>query len=498
MDDEKINAYRNILCMLLSTVEKDFEGREEGVKTYQWLSEWFKHSADKGFDGGFQLWKSDSLKESDELFILLRECLLSQRWKDALETMKAISLTPSYDDHYTMFRVGLEILYQLEGIGSEIVENFISLMHEKPARGIKFKEINLDCFLFKLAGQFPEGINVENFGSLIFSDAAFSLTQKFKIGGRSVGPPASANEKQNLLLSVFNVGLSLYVKWLLTRLEIDKFSMEPAMSSMEEEEKSDFVQMLNNQAKKALLSFENCKWHDGVWDCFIDKHVEILEHQAIILNDKDYILAAETILKNYSNKQPNNPNSCKFLYYFYKKHVDVFPSKNSSDALKRVCELVPSDPLVLNLVLSDVDTEDSSLYKADLLFNYLDFATCKDDEKAWFLLTDLLVKNLINDKTKLMYKSFVNTIQTCWLYRVDWWPQYHFVLSNDIVHKRRTQPNELESFVLFFSPTSMCNVIFIEKVQCFIVLSFPNDKDSTGASILYKNRRLMSPNERLK
>ncbi|ESN97048.1 hypothetical protein HELRODRAFT_178494 [Helobdella robusta] len=117
---------------------------------------------------------------------------------------------------------------------------------------------------------------------------------------------------------------------------------------MEDEKKSDFVQMLNNQAKKALISFENCKWHD-----------------------------------------------------------DIFPPKN---ALKRVCE-----ELVLNLVLSDVDTEDSNSYNADLLFNYLDFATCKDDEKAWFLFTDLLVKNLINDKSELMYKNFVNTTQICWL-----------------------------------------------------------------------------------
>lgn len=199
-------------------------------------------------------------------------------------------------------------------------------------------------------------------------------------------------------------GLVYYVEWILAKSRHKKF--QDLGKQLDTETSENFEQLMLACADKALNNFEVLKEVSGVWDIFITKHLEILEHY-------DKLEEAEALLRSYKDKNEDNPNAHKFLYSFAVRQEWQKPAR--IDLLKGLAKHVPSDPLVIELCELLIQENDGQ-NAIPFLFALLDDGMWQFELRPWKLMSELLISEV----------KGVNVMKGCMTFRTSWWPQYHF------------------------------------------------------------------------
>ncbi|KAJ8044585.1 TATA box-binding protein-associated factor RNA polymerase I subunit A [Holothuria leucospilota] len=169
-------------------------------------------------------------------------------------------------------------------------------------------------------------------------------------------------------------------------------------------------------AKEAIENFQEVTKTPGVWDIFIIKEVQLLEYL-----DQSHI--AQERLKEYWEKNPQNPNAPKYLYRFMVSSGS--PPSDLLPVLKDIVSHQPFDPLVVDYVQllqhsCPSDDQASPAACLNLLFSLLDYPSSGEELSAWNLLTRNLRNLLKNNQTPL------NTVAILWKSRRSWWPLQYF------------------------------------------------------------------------
>ena len=66
-------------------------------------------------------------RHRNRLWLLLRECLLTQRWQEAANVMPAL-ISQSRGTSHSILKCGLEIFFANPGGSNRMLENFVSLV----------------------------------------------------------------------------------------------------------------------------------------------------------------------------------------------------------------------------------------------------------------------------------------------------------------------------------------------------------------------------------
>lgn len=199
-------------------------------------------------------------------------------------------------------------------------------------------------------------------------------------------------------------GLVFYVEWMLAKSRLKK--IQDLGKQLDVETSENFEQLMLACADKALSNFEVLKDVPGVWDIFITKHVQILEHY-------ENLEEAEALLRSYKEKNEDNPNAHKFLYSFAVRQQ--WPTSARIDLLKGLAKHVPSDPLVIELCELLIQ-ENEGQSAIPFLFALLDDGTWQFELRPWKLMSELLISEV----------KGLNVMKGCMTFRMSWWPQYHF------------------------------------------------------------------------
>lgn len=376
--DEECTVFQKLLMMLVVVGDKKGNSEKEWKKLHDWYTTFRKSKRCNVLSDGDICWTIKELKEKDRLWLTLRECLLNQQWKDALDVLIVIADTPLYASAYTILRVGMELIHQM-GLGSEMFEELIDASKITNS-GIIKKEMCIDKFLFSLATKFSSGLDTSKHNLQMFGE----LTKQFKERIARSGYTRfydSPSEKLNcILFDDVYYGLASYAKWLLTKIELE------GMQGGEERDK--LIEILTLQFKEATEHISRGAEEDGNWSSFIGKVVEMIEYQAVVEDNRELVLQAELVVTIYMKKHQNDLVTKKILYSLYQKHSDIFHIDKKNAVLREIVALCPSDPLVLKLVM----VEKKETKKLRLLFTFL--TDNKDHLKAWMMLIPILQDNL--------------------------------------------------------------------------------------------------------
>ena len=112
--------------------------------------------------------------------------------------------------------------------------------------------------------------------------------------------------QSSVLLRAYS-GLFGYLSWKKCKLQLEKKDLDvedPGGWSHEAEGGTmiNLKQQMDFQAKRALVLFGDLVEHDGLWDIFITKQVDMLKYY-------DKSDEARKILERYKEKNPENPNT---------------------------------------------------------------------------------------------------------------------------------------------------------------------------------------------
>uniref|UniRef100_A0A8B8DZJ9 TATA box-binding protein-associated factor RNA polymerase I subunit A-like n=1 Tax=Crassostrea virginica TaxID=6565 RepID=A0A8B8DZJ9_CRAVI len=233
------------------------------------------------------------------------------------------------------------------------------------------------------------------------TEAKYIFTDVPKQKGGSV----SDQTKQVDILCKAYQGLVFYVEWMMAKNRHQKLTA--LGDHLDDDTSENFDQLMRSCADKALKCFDVLKDSPGVWDIFITKQVQILEHH-------EKLDEAGAILQTYKTQNEDNPNAHKYLYDYAVQHQ--WPLSARINLLKDLSEHVPSDPLVLELCELLIQ-ENNRSEAIPFLFDLLDDGRWQFEIKPWKLMSKLMTS--VGKKNK-------NVVQECLTYRLSWWPQYHF------------------------------------------------------------------------
>ncbi|XP_078382190.1 LOW QUALITY PROTEIN: TATA box-binding protein-associated factor RNA polymerase I subunit A-like [Oculina patagonica] len=207
-------------------------------------------------------------------------------------------------------------------------------------------------------------------------------------------------------------GLFAHLSWKKCKLHFDKKDLDGEEFNVTD---ANLKRQMDFHGKKALVLFGNLVEHCGVWDIFVTRQVEILKYY-------DRSDEAKRILMRYKQKNPENPNTYRYLYYFLKS--ENANKKELCDILEGLLSVDPTSELSEEYVkLASLKTDESKglLDTLGALFIKLDHAACRQNLTAWETLAVTL-------------KEFCTThgkknLSVLWDERADWWPQFHFRLD---------------------------------------------------------------------
>ncbi|KAK2182742.1 hypothetical protein NP493_339g02009 [Ridgeia piscesae] len=335
-----------------------------------------------------------------KLFILLRECLLSHRWKQVTEVMTVISKLPA-NNEITLLKVGMEVFQQVPGDNSALLEKLISQM--KCLSTMNPKEVVLEHVLVLIHQK-------------KFKDArqAFQHVPRRKSQKKSVTWRERERAHYIDLLFQGYQGLVFYVEWLTAqeRLQDMRTQMEGSQLLQLSDRLSSEEEEARGLANRAINHLSALCGQPGVWDIFITKHIELLEFYG------DHERARE-VLMDYAEKNVANINAHRYLYNFYQRH-DVDRTEKM-EALQALCDVSPSDELVLDLHTLYMDAGAYTLRTLTLLFDMLDFVCWQTVDEPWRRLAGQLMETYRRHN-----KVDLDAIGECWRIRDTWWPLYHF------------------------------------------------------------------------
>ena len=380
MDEKGREAYLKLLKMLVARDSKNQILNEEWNGHLEWyfkFKDWINCNV---LGSNLCYWTSKGLTLKDRIWLTLRECLLSHRWKEALHTLIVLADNPVYTSTYTIPRVGMELIYQL-GLNNELIEKLIS-SSKCTNHGLSKKELTLDAFLFSLVTNFSGGLDTSNASIQKFAELSDSLKERIHRthNSRFFNSP---NEQLNLVLftDVYK-GLASYAKWLSTKIELEGMQRDGS------EEWTKLVEILTLQFKEATEHISRGAEEEGNWSSYISKMVEMVEYQADIEENKEFLLRAEVVLHIYLKKHPKDFSCLKMLHALYLRHQDVFSTEKRINVLRAIVLSCPFDPLALKLVKD----EEKVTKKLRLLVAYLHGN--KEDHNGWLMLVSILQKGL--------------------------------------------------------------------------------------------------------
>ncbi|XP_062604766.1 TATA box-binding protein-associated factor RNA polymerase I subunit A-like [Saccostrea cucullata] len=220
--------------------------------------------------------------------------------------------------------------------------------------------------------------------------------------------PTEHSKQIEILCKAYH-GLVFYVEWMVAKNRNQR--LKDLGDHLDDDISDNYEDLMESCADKALNCFDVLKSVPGVWDIFITKQVEILEHYCKL--DE-----AEEILQAYKQQNKENPNAHKYLYHFAVHHN--WPVFTRINLLKDLAENVPSDPLVIDLCELLIE-EDKAADALRHLFDLLDDGSWQFELRPWKLMSNLLTSNV---------KSHT-VIEECLKYRLSWWPQYHFTSTHN-------------------------------------------------------------------
>ncbi|XP_063418603.1 TATA box-binding protein-associated factor RNA polymerase I subunit A-like [Mytilus trossulus] len=313
-----------------------------------------------------------------KLLDVLRECLSSHRWSQVVPVIKQISK----HELTTFWKTSMEAMYVSES-SVPLVQQLVKEL--KTVRQLSCQEVLLEYLMFLL-----------HHGKI---DDAKQISQE-KI--KQTRFQKNARDHHTEVLYKSYLGLVWYVEWKFLKMKIKDLDENSDLVSNYEE-------IMAVYAQKAMIGFQQVSGEIGVWDIFVTKHVEILEHY-------DKIEEAKDILTDYRDRNTDNLNAHKYFYYFCERN-GFYPNEEIQ-LLMNIAEKCPSDSLVLQLCNKLV--EDNKIPEAlNFLFYLLDYNCWQQELKPWKLLVDL-----IDTRNKSL--EVIHTLEEIWKMRQSWWPQYHF------------------------------------------------------------------------
>ncbi|XP_052106817.1 TATA box-binding protein-associated factor RNA polymerase I subunit A-like [Mytilus californianus] len=313
-----------------------------------------------------------------KLLDVLKECLSSHRWSQVVPVIKQISK----HELTTFWKTSMEAMYVSDSAVS-LVQQLVKEL--KTVRHLSCQEVLLEYLMFLL-----------HHGKI---DDAKQISQE-KV--KQTRYEQTARDHHTEVLYKSYLGLVWYVEWKSLKMKIKDLDENSDLVSNYEE-------IMVVYAQKAMIGFQQVSGEVGVWDIFITKHVEILEHY-------DKIEEAKDILAQYRDKNTENLNAHKYVYYFCVRNG--FFEHDEIQLLMNIAEKCPSDSLVLPLCNKLV--EDNKIREAlKFLFDLLDYCCWQQQLKAWKFLVDLIA---IRNKSS----EVIHTLEESWKIRQSWWPQYHF------------------------------------------------------------------------
>ncbi|XP_041350613.1 TATA box-binding protein-associated factor RNA polymerase I subunit A-like isoform X2 [Gigantopelta aegis] len=321
------------------------------------------------------------------LFKLLQECLVTQRWSEALKVMNAIATEPLHTSN-TIWRAGMEILYANPSGNMSLIGQLTNQL--KVLSDINGKEVVLEYFMYLLTQ-----------GHLDDAKKAIQSANTIKRHGQK------SNEKSNYINTLLRAyqGLVWYVEWLMskqrhefqTTQDRDNPGLVGVMSHINYEEK------MKLQATKAVTCFQSVINGPGVWDIFITKYIELLEY----MQDEE---KAHNVLLSYCEKNEDNPNAYCYLYEF-----QIRQGESDDQVIKTLSLLADKDPsnkLVLDLCNLIKDTPK----EVEHLFNLLDYPMWNETLLPW--------QQLLSFLENIKSRPSLKVLDQCWNMRKDWWPNY--------------------------------------------------------------------------
>jgi len=230
--------------------------------------------------------------------------------------------------------------------------------------------------------------------------------------------------QSNILLRAYS-GLFAYISWKKCRLQLEKRDLDTEdlggwSHGAESATDSNLKRQVDFHGKQALVLFHDLVEQNGVWDIFLIKQVEVLKYY----NQAD---EARRILERYKEKNPENPNAHRYLYYFLKSEdTDKQELCNVLEDLLRVDPTSELSEKYVKLRMHQADQSKGVLDALGALFVKLDHAACQQGVKTWETFADTLRQySTTHDKKSL---------GELWDERADWWPQFHF--RGDLVPKK--------------------------------------------------------------
>ncbi|CAH1791971.1 unnamed protein product [Owenia fusiformis] len=322
-----------------------------------------------------------------QLFVLLRSCLLAHRWEDAAKVLKTMSKYPE-GTSTALWRGGMEVYYHSSCQGKDDTIRQL-VKHLKGLIDLSGKEVILEYVMFLLSQH-----NIEE-----AQRAMEDLPKEMR------KTPTEHSRHVKSLWQGYQ-GLLVYISWLQAKQRLQRARDQDLPELIEERE-----EQMTLLATKAVRYFQQITNTHGVWDIFVTKHAELLEYHETE--------GATKLLEDYRERNMDNPNAHRYLYNNLKTRGASLEDRIS--CLEKLVHLVPSDDHVLeyhNLLEQQGSPLAERLY---LLFDFVDYDCWRNHSEAWRTLADQLTGAFERN-----YEAEMRAVKECWEIRESWWPLYQF------------------------------------------------------------------------
>lgn len=416
--EHDIHLLRDVLALLhpdLLSGKRGHAGQKENEERQARMAAWIKKLQELVSDKDAP-WDMDVVRKGSRsisilpgFISLLREFMLTLRWPQVLHILNCLAHMPEGTD-WMVWKAGLTVLYTEPKVNCELIQQFFKQMYL--LRELNVRDTVLEFVLYLLT----QGLTQE---------ATHVIQESHKIR-RGVRMLKQTEHTQHLcgLLDAYQ-GMIFYVDW---RQAIHGSTASQNMSEsfydLMQPTEGPSEDAIRQMAARALLALDLLPDKAGVWDIFLPKAIEIHEYY-------EEFERARQLLQKYRKRNPDNPNSHRFLYEFLQRNEQHFEydsatvQKELTRCLQDVAKLDPANPLVL--ILCDRMADIGNGNALTFIFDLLDFDIWKDRPDGWNWLSDYLQKLLAIDTHAS--KTSVQVLERCWAIRKGWWPAYHFSTS---------------------------------------------------------------------
>ncbi|XP_067124213.1 TATA box-binding protein-associated factor RNA polymerase I subunit A-like [Centruroides vittatus] len=309
---------------------------------------------------------------------MLKKCIVKHQYVKAAKILECLSYET--DSPQLIFKAGFQTLENHPNTTQDTILQFVR--HLLCLHCLYKSEIVLECVVYLIKHN-------------RFQEAQQQL-QAF--GTNKARQSLRTDPLIEEILCGYN-GLLHYIEWAQKKVKIDR--IDDPLDLYSEEEAT------NRCAERALNIFQNLLKNPGRWDIFILKVIEILESYGKIDDIEDALV-------QYAEINPDHLNAYIYLLEFSTKHS--FLEHKQEEYLQKIKSLCPSDKRILNYVslIEEKDVKSS----VDILLDYLNYASNKDDIQGWTMLADILLQILNN--------SINIDLDDIWSEYESFWPSYQF------------------------------------------------------------------------